>query len=187
VSAPAEGSGAPGAAGEGAGPGGAEVAIRAASREDVPMLLGLISELAEYERLADQVVANEELLAAALFGERPSAEALIAELGGEAAGYAIYFPTFSTFLSIQGVWLEDLFVRPSCRKHGVGRALLAAVAARTRERGGQRLEWAALDWNDLALDFYRGLGASRMDEWITHRLVGDELEQLAGQAGSARR
>ena len=148
------------------------------------MLLGLIVELAEYERLAGQVVATEELLGGALFGERPAAEALIAELDGEPAGYAIYFPTFSTFLAIQGVWLEDLFVRPSCRKNGVGRALLAAVAARTRERGGQRLEWSALDWNDLALDFYRGLGASQMNEWITHRLVGEELAQLAGRRGS---
>ncbi len=187
MSAPAEGSGAQGAGGDGAGAGGEEVTIRAASREDVPMLLGLVVELAEYERLADQVVATEELLDTALFGERPAAEALIAELGGEPAGYALYFSTFSTFLAIQGVWLEDLFVRPSCRKHGVGRALLAAVAARTRERGGQRLEWSALDWNDLALDFYRGLGASQMNEWITHRLVGDELERLAGQARSARR
>ena len=85
------------------------------------------------------------------------------------------------------MWLEDLFVRPRCRKSGVGRALSAAVAARTRERGGQRLEWSALDWNDLALDFYRGLGASQMNEWITHRLVGAELEQLAGQAPADRR
>ena len=156
--------------------------IRPATPADVPMLLGLIKELAEYERLADHVVATEELLMEALFGERPAAEALIAELGSEPAGYAIFFPTFSTFLAIQGVWLEDLFVRPSARKNGVGRALLAAVAARTRERGGQRLEWSALNWNDLALDFYRGLGASQMNEWITHRLVGDELDQLASQA-----
>jgi GNAT superfamily N-acetyltransferase len=145
------------------------------------MLLGLIIELAEYERLADQVVATEELLATALFSERPAAEALIAEVDGEPAGYALYYLTFSTFLAIQGVWLEDLFVRPSQRKQGVGRALLAAVAARTRELGGQRLEWSALDWNELALDFYRGLGASRMDEWITHRLVGRELEELASR------
>ncbi len=160
----------------------AGVAIRAATPEDVPMLLGLIIELAEYERLAEEVHATEELLATALFGERPAAEALIAELDGQPAGYALFFATFSTFLAIQGVWLEDLFVRPGCRRHGVGRALLAAVAAHTRERGGERLEWAALDWNELALDFYRGLGAGRMDEWITHRLVGEELGQLALQA-----
>jgi GNAT superfamily N-acetyltransferase len=161
---------------------GAAVSVRAADPEDMPMLLGLIVELAEYERLADQVLATEELLATALFSERPAAEALIAELDGEPVGYALFYLTFSTFLAIQGVWLEDLFVRPSCRRNGVGRALLAEVAARTRERGGERLEWAALDWNELALDFYRGLGASRMDEWITHRLVGRELEQLASAA-----
>jgi len=144
--------------------------------------MGLIVELAEYERLADQVRATDDLLARALFGDPPAAEALIAECDGEPAGYALFFSTFSTFLAIQGVWLEDLFVRPSFRRHGVGRLLLAAVAARTRERGGERLEWSALDWNELALDFYRGLGAGRMDEWITHRLVGDKLEELAQQA-----
>ena len=156
--------------------------IRPARPEDVPLLMGLIVELAEYERLADHVKATDELLERALFGESPAAEALIAELDGEPAGYALFFPTFSTFLAIQGVWLEDLFVRPACRGHGVGRSLLAAVAARTRDRGGERLEWSALDWNELALDFYRGLGAARMDEWVTHRLVGEELEELAAQA-----
>jgi len=157
-------------------------AIRPATPADVPLLMGLIVELAEYERLADQVQTTAELLDVALFGERPAAEALIAELDGQPAGYALFYPTCSTFLAIQGVWLEDLFVRPSCRRYGVGRALLGAVAARTQERGGERLEWSALDWNELALDFYRGLGASRMDEWITHRLVGKELEQLAARA-----
>ena len=113
----------------------------------------------------------------ALFGARPAAEALIAELDSEAVGYALFFPTFSSFLASRGVWLEDLFVRPVHRGAGVGRALLAAVAARARERGGERLEWAALDWNELALGFYRGLGARTMDEWITHRLHGDALER----------
>ena len=129
---------------------------------------------------SDELHATEELLHDALFGARPAAEALIAERGGEAVGYAVFFPTFSSFLAIQGVWLEDLFVRPAHRGAGVGRALLAAVAARVRERGGQRLEWSALDWNELALGFYRGIGAQTMDEWITHRLVGEELERLAG-------
>jgi GNAT superfamily N-acetyltransferase len=94
----------------------------------------------------------------------------------------VYFPTFSSFLSIQGIWLEDLFVRPAHRKAGVGRALLAAVAARLRERGGERLEWSALDWNELALGFYRGLGAETMDQWVTHRLTGDALARLAAEA-----
>jgi GNAT superfamily N-acetyltransferase len=153
--------------------------IRDARPEDVPLLLELLRELAEYERLADQVLATEELLHRALFSERPAAEALIAERGSEAVGYALFFPTFSTFLAIQGIWLEDLFVRPSHRKSGAGRALLAAVAARARERGAERLEWSALHWNELALGFYRRLGAQRMDEWVTHRLVGEALRSLA--------
>jgi GNAT superfamily N-acetyltransferase len=156
---------------------------RAALPQDVPLLLALFWELAEYERLTDEMHATEELIAEALFGERPAAEALIAEHGSETAGYALYFPTFSSFLAMPGIWLEDLFVRPAHRRAGVGRALLAAVAARVRERGGERLEWAALDWNELALGFYRGLGARTMDQWITHRLLGESLEQLAGEAG----
>jgi GNAT superfamily N-acetyltransferase len=147
----------------------------------VPLLLDLFRELAEYEHLEDELRASEALLSEALFGERPAAEALIAEQGGQAAGYALFYPTFSSFLAIQGVWLEDLFVRPSHRRGGVGKALLAAVAARTRERGGERLEWAALDWNELALGFYRGVGAQRMDQWITHRLIGEPLRRLAGE------
>jgi GNAT superfamily N-acetyltransferase len=157
--------------------------IRPARPEDVPLLLSLLRELAEYERLADQVEATEELFHEALFSERPAAEALIAKRGSEPVGYALYFPTFSTFLAIQGLWLEDLFVRPAHRKSGAGRALLAAVAARARERGAERLEWSALKWNELALGFYRGLGAQRMDEWVTHRLVGEPLRTLAAESG----
>jgi GNAT superfamily N-acetyltransferase len=148
----------------------------------VPLLLALLRELAEYERLQDQLQATEELLERALFSERPAAEALLAERRGAPVGYALFYPTFSTFLAIQGVWLEDLFVRPQHRKSGAGRALLAAVAARARERGAERLEWSALDWNELALGFYRGLGAQRMDQWVTHRLVGDELRSLAAES-----
>jgi GNAT superfamily N-acetyltransferase len=158
--------------------------IRPAHPEDVPLLLELIAELAEYEQLADQVRATEERLQRALFGKRPAAEALIAEVGAETAGYALYFPTFSTFLAIEGVWLEDLFVRPAHRGAGVGRELLARVAAIVRERGGERLEWSALDWNELALGFYRGIGAQQMNEWITHRLVGEELRALAEESRS---
>jgi GNAT superfamily N-acetyltransferase len=157
--------------------------IRAAVPADIPLLLALFRELAEYERLSDLLSADEPKLGRALFGEPPAAEALIAELGSDTAGYAVFFPTFSTFLSIQGIWLEDLFVRPSHRGAGVGRALLAAVAARLRERGGERLEWSALRWNELALGFYRGLGAETMDGWITHRLVGEPLRSLAHAAG----
>jgi GNAT superfamily N-acetyltransferase len=158
--------------------------IRPARPEDVGLLLELLRELAAYERLEQEVRATEALMSEALFGERPAAEALIAERGFETAGYALFYPTFSTFLAIQGVWLEDIYVRPAHRHGGVGRALLAAVAARVRERGGERLEWSALDWNELALGFYEGLGARPMREWITHRLVGEDLTRLAGEAGA---
>ena len=154
-------------------------AIRAARPGDEGLLLELIGELAEYEHLTHLMRATPELIAEALFGQRPSAEALIAEVGGEPAGYALFFATFSTFLAIQGIWLEDLFVRPAHRGAGVGAALLAAVAARTSERGGERLEWSALDWNELALGFYRAIGAEQMNEWITHRLTGAALATLA--------
>jgi GNAT superfamily N-acetyltransferase len=153
--------------------------IREARPEDVGLILGLIGELAEYEQLAGEVKATEELMERALFGRPPSAEALIAEQDGQTVGYALFYPTFSTFLAIQGIWLEDLYVRPQHREAGAGRALLAAVAARLRERGGERLEWAALDWNELALGFYRGLGAQAMKQWITHRLAGKDLIKLA--------
>jgi GNAT superfamily N-acetyltransferase len=160
------------------------VHVRTATPEDVPLLLELFGELARYEELEQLLVADEELLTRALFGERPAAEALIAELDGEVAGYAVFYSTFSTFLAIQGIWLEDLFVRPDMRKSGAGRALLAAVAATLVERGGQRLEWSALDWNELALGFYRGLGAEQMNNWITHRLTGDDLRALAREGAS---
>jgi GNAT superfamily N-acetyltransferase len=155
--------------------------VRPARPEDVPLLLQLFAELAEYEHLADQLEATEERLTRALFSEHPAAAALIAEVGGETAGYALYFSTFSSFLAIEGVWLEDVFVRPAHRGGGVGRALLARIAAVVRDSGGGRLEWSALDWNELALGFYRKLGAQRMNEWITHRLIGDGLTALAAE------
>ena len=162
----------------------AAVRIRAARRADAAVLLAMLRELAEYERLSDQLRATEERLRETLFCEQPVAEALIAERGGEPAGYALFFATYSTFLARPGIWLEDLFVRPPHRRFGVGRALLAAVAARTRERGGARLEWAALNWNELALGFYRGLGASTLNEWVTHRLDDESLERLADEHGA---
>jgi GNAT superfamily N-acetyltransferase len=162
--------------------GAAPLRIRAAAREDVPVLLEMFRELADYEHLLDQLRADEERLTRALFADPPAASALIAELGAEVVGYAVFFRTFSTFLAIQGVWLEDLFVRPAHRGAGVGRALLAAVAAHLRELGGERLEWAALDWNEPALGFYRRIGAQTMGEWVTHRLVGEELARLAAEA-----
>ncbi|MHB8241580.1 MAG: GNAT family N-acetyltransferase [Solirubrobacteraceae bacterium] len=158
-----------------------KLVIRSALPEDVGLLLGLFGELAEYERMTDQLLATEELLHEALFGERPAAEALIAEVGSRTAGYALFFPTFSTFLAKQGIWLEDLFVRPEHRGAGVGRALFSVVAAAARDRGAGRLEWSALDWNELALGFYRGLGAQQMNTWITHRLTGEGIDALAAE------
>ena len=169
----------------------ADAIVRAAERGDVPVLLELFSELAEYEHLTHELRATEQGLAATLFGERPPAEALIAERDSgsgspEVLGYALFFPTFSSFLTSTGVWLEDLFVRPPYRGEGVGRALISAVAARTRELGGERLQWAALDWNELALGFYRRLGAETMSEWITHRLDGAALEDIAQRLGDPK-
>ena len=164
--------------------GDSQLRVRAAEPGDVPLLLELFRELAVYEHLEDELRGTPERLHEALFGARPAAEALIAEVDSQTAGYALFFPTFSSFLATQGVWLEDLFVRPDHRGAGVGRALLSAVAARVHDSGGERLEWAALDWNELALGFYRRMGAQTMDEWITHRLVGDVLERVAaGGAG----
>ncbi len=155
------------------------VLIRAATPQDVPLLLEMVRELAVYEKLADAVEATDELMHRALFGDHPAAEALIAEYEGQPAGYALFFPTFSTFLAIQGIWLEDIYVRPAHRGAGTGRALISGVAERLLERGGERLEWSALTWNELALGFYRGLGAQRMDDWVTHRLIGEDLRRLA--------
>jgi GNAT superfamily N-acetyltransferase len=158
--------------------------VRAAEAQDVPRLLELFGALADYEHLRDELHATDEQLHDALFGERPAAEALIAERGGVAVGYALFFPTFSTFLARSGVWLEDLFVLPEHRGAGVGRALLATVAARVGD--GARLEWAALDWNELALGFYRGIGARTMDGWTSLRLDGEALVSLAAESADRR-
>jgi GNAT superfamily N-acetyltransferase len=156
--------------------------IRPAARDDVPLLLELIGELAEYERLRDEVVLDAELLERHLFGERAVAEAVVAEIDGEPIGYALFFPTFSTFLGRPGIWLEDLLVRPAQRGAGVGRALLEHVARLAVVRGCGRLEWSALDWNEAALAFYRGVGARRMGEWQLHRLDGQALAAVAARA-----
>jgi GNAT superfamily N-acetyltransferase len=162
--------------------GEAGTSVRPATPLDVAVLLELFAELADYERLTDELHATDGDLASALFGERPAAEALLAERPSDGAvlGYALFYPTFSSFLAKPGVWLEDLFVKPDFRGLGVGRALLAAVAARTHDLGGERLEWAALDWNELALGFYRKIGAQATPEWITHRLDGAALARVAG-------
>ena len=159
------------------------VRVRPATVDDVPRLLALFGALADYEQLRDELHATEPQLREALFGPRPAAEALIAERDTESVGYALFFPTFSSFLATRGIWLEDLFVLPAHRGAGVGRALLSAVAARVADRGG-RLEWCALDWNELALGFYRGIGARLMDQWTTLRLDGEPLERIAADRSS---
>jgi GNAT superfamily N-acetyltransferase len=159
-----------------------QTVVRSARAEDASTLLELFAALAEYEHLEDELEADEAQLREALFGEQPAAAAVIAERDGEAVGYALFFPTFSSFRASRGIWLEDLFVLPAQRGAGVGRALLAAVAARVPEARG-RLEWCALDWNELALGFYRGIGARTMDEWTTLRLHDEALASIAAEAG----
>jgi GNAT superfamily N-acetyltransferase len=155
--------------------------VRAASVEDAATLLRLFVALAEYEHLQEELEADEAQLREALFGEQPAAAAVIAERAGEPVGYALFFATFSSFRASRGVWLEDLFVLPAHRGAGVGRALLAAVAARVPGARG-RLEWCALNWNELALGFYRGIGARPMDEWTTLRLDDEALARIAAEA-----
>jgi GNAT superfamily N-acetyltransferase len=155
------------------------VEIRPARPEDVPLIFSLISQLAEYERAPEKVTGTEELLWRALFGATPHAEAVIAAIDGEQVGFALFFGTFSTWLCLPGIWLEDLYVMPDFRGHGVGRALLAHVAAVAVARGCGRLEWTVLDWNAPAISFYAALGAETMHEWETMRLSGDALAAVA--------
>ncbi len=154
--------------------------IREVSEADVETLFALILELAAYEKLGDEVKGDRETLAHSLFVEG-AAEALLAEVDGEAVGYAIFCGTFSSFECRAGLWIEDIYVRPEQRRGGIGRALFAWVAATALRRGYPRLEWAALEWNDLALDFYDRLGARRLDEWRMLRLEGDPLARLGSQ------
>ncbi len=144
------------------------MSVRDARPDDVGAIYALVRELAEYERLADQVVSSEAMFERHLFGPDPVARALVAEDAGPAravVGFALWFPTFSTFLGRPGIWLEDLYVRPDARRHGHGRALLDAL----RERTDGRVEWSVLDWNEPAQRFYRTLGAAPLDEWTTWR------------------
>jgi GNAT superfamily N-acetyltransferase len=157
----------------------AQISISPASPEDVPLILTFIHELATYEKLAHDVVATERDLHTALFGERPVIEAVIASLDDEPVGYALFFPTFSTFLGKPGLYLEDIYVRPAARGFGVGRKLLEHLARTTVERGWGRLEWSVLDWNEPSIAFYTKMGAKPMDEWTVFRLAGDKLRSLA--------
>ena len=155
-----------------------EVRIRAASKEDVPLILSFIRELAEYERLSDEVVATEEALRTHLFGDLPVAEVVIGEDGEEPAGFALFFHSFSTFLGRPGIYLEDLYVRPEFRGRGIGRSLLVHLARLARERGCGRLEWSVLDWNEPAIGLYERLGAVAVDGWTVYRLTGRALEEI---------
>jgi GNAT superfamily N-acetyltransferase len=156
--------------------------ILPASPADVPVVLGFIRSLAEYEHLTNEVVATEELLRRHLFGAERRAEAVIAREDGEPAGFALYFHNFSTFLGRPGLYLEDLFVLPEKRGRGIGRALLLYLARLAFERGCGRMEWAVLDWNAPAIGFYQSLGAKPLSEWTVHRLTGAALEELADRA-----
>ena len=154
--------------------------IRPATEADLGTIEELIRALAEYERMADEVVMTDELLRQNLFGERPYAEVLIAEVDGEAAGFALFFHNFSTFVGRPGIYLEDLFVKPEHRAKGFGKALLKRLAEIAVERGCGRMEWAVLDWNEPAIGFYRKLGARPNDDWTVFRLAGESLRNLAG-------
>lgn len=156
-----------------------EFRIEPATARDVPVVLLMIGGLAEYEKLSHKVVATEDGLRESLFGPRPAAEVVIARAGGEPAGFAVFFPTFSTFQGKPGLYLEDLFVVPRWRRHGLGRKLLAHVAATAAARGCNRLGWSVLDWNQPALDFYRSLGAEPVQEWVGYGLAGEAFERLA--------
>jgi GNAT superfamily N-acetyltransferase len=162
------------------------LSIRPATRADVPLLLELIRGLAEYERLSHLVAADERLLERELFAPGANVEAVIGFAGTEAVGFALYFHNFSTFLGRPGIYLEDLYVRPAFRQHGVGRALLAHLAALALERGCGRLEWAVLDWNEPAIEFYKALGAVEMAEWRLFRVTGDALARLAEMKDEGR-
>lgn len=160
-------------------------ALRLAQRADVPLILKFIQGLAEYERLADSVVATEARLAETLFGDRPYAEVIIAEWDGAPAGFALFFHNYSTFLARPGIYLEDLFVDPAFRGRGIGKALLVRLAQLAVERNCGRLEWSVLDWNEPAIGFYRSLGAIAMDEWTINRVTGEALERLAAAGAMA--
>jgi len=159
-----------------------EITIRRATSEDAGEIISMIHELAEFEKLLDIYEASEERLIAGLFSESPAARALVAQSAGRLVGYAIYFTTFSTFLTLPGIWLEDIYVRPQARRDGVGSDLFAAVAREVVEIGGGRMEWSALDWNERALTFYRQLGAELLDDWLMLRLSGEALHLVAGRS-----
>jgi GNAT superfamily N-acetyltransferase len=153
--------------------------IRNATEPDVPLLKQFICDLAGYEKVGHECFVTEEKLRRTLFGERPAAEALIAYFDGTPAGFALFFPNYSTFLAQPGLYLEDLFVKPELRRRGIGQALFRRLAQIARERGCGRFEWSALDWNTPAIEFYKRMGATAMCEWTVYRLTGAALEKAA--------
>lgn len=157
-----------------------DLSLKMATEQDVPLILTFIKALAEYERLADAVIATEDGLRQTLFGERPYAECVIARFKGQPAGFALFFHNYSTFLGRPGIYLEDLFVKPEHRGQGVGRALLQFLARLAQERNCGRLEWSVLDWNESAIGFYKSLGAIPLDEWTIFRVKDEALSRLAG-------
>ena len=156
-----------------------DLVIRFATAADAAAILGFIRDLAEYEKLSHEVVADEATLRTTLFGVRPAAEVLIAEVGGEPVGFSLFFQSYSTFLARPGLYLEDLFVRPAARGKGVGSALLSALARIALQRNYGRFEWSVLDWNEPALKFYETLGAKPQSEWRMQRLTGPAMYALA--------
>lgn len=156
-----------------------EISLRAAVEADVPLLLQFIRDLADYEHLSHEVVADVDSLTRSLFGERKVAEAVIARFREADAGFVLFFHTFSTFLARPGLYIEDLFVKPELRGNGIGKAMLRHVAALAVERGCGRLEWSVLDWNEPAIRFYEAAGARPMSEWTVYRLTGDALTGFA--------
>jgi GNAT superfamily N-acetyltransferase len=156
-----------------------DLRIEPATEDDVPLILTMIKALAEYERLAEAVVATEESVRTSLFGAHPWAEVAIARVGTEPVGFAVWFFSYSTFLARPGLHLEDLFVYPEWRGHGIGRALLVYLAKVAVARDCGRMEWSVLDWNEPSIGFYRSLGATPMDEWTVFRLTGRALDDLA--------
>lgn len=166
-------------------PAAAPLRIVDATPADVPLIAALVRELAEYEQLAHEAIGSADDFHRALFGPERVAHAVIAWIGSEPAGFALYFFTFSTFLARPGLYLEDLFVKPPFRNRGIGRALLAHLAAIAVARGCGRMEWAVLDWNEMALRVYRAVGATPMTEWTVQRLSGEPLARLAATANTA--
>lgn len=152
--------------------------FRTAERKDVPLILSFIKELADYEKMLDEVVADEKTLEEWIF-DKQKAEVIFAVEGGREVGFALFFHNFSTFLGRAGIYLEDLYVRPECRGKGYGKAILKKLASIAVERGCGRLEWWCLDWNKPSIDFYLSLGAERMSDWTVYRIAGDTLRKLA--------